>query len=102
MTQSTDRADAASKHCRAACPAARALQMAVPARVATTRGRTILTSVNSPSCVSMNAAFQPNSAARIEGLTAFYRSLAGVGPHVSERARPGCQRHPTRTAHTEA
>jgi hypothetical protein len=37
----------------------------------------------------------------IEGLTAFYRSLAGVGPHVSERARPGCQRHPTRTAPTE-
>jgi hypothetical protein len=31
MTQSTDRADAASKHCRATCPAARAPQMAVPA-----------------------------------------------------------------------
>ena len=63
MTQSTDRAEQqASIVARPA--AARAPQMAVPARVAATRGRTILTSVNSPSCVSMNAAFQPNSAAR--------------------------------------
>jgi hypothetical protein len=54
--------------------------------------------------VSANAAKMPfagTSALVIEGLTAFYRSLAGVGPHVSERARPGCQRHPTRTAPTE-